>query len=156
MTMTERVVQLRRARTPFVHATVVRAQPPASARPGDEAILLADGTIEGFVGGQCAQNSVRKAALGALEAGESLLLRVLPDGEVDFPQAPGARVVVNPCPSGGALRSSWCPRRPPRWFASTARRRLPRHSRSCARRSATTRPAEPTPIPTRWQRAARW
>ena len=59
----------RRPRTPFVHATVVRAQPPTSAHPGDEAILLPDGTIEGFVGGQCAQNSVRKAALGALADG---------------------------------------------------------------------------------------
>ena len=64
MTMSERVQQLRRSRTPFVHATVVRAQQPTSAHPGDQAILLSDGTIEGFVGGQCAQNSVRKAALG--------------------------------------------------------------------------------------------
>ncbi len=112
MISTERVGELRRTRTPFVHATVVRAQPPASARPGDEAILLADGTIEGFVGGQCAQNSVRKAALGALEVGESLLLRVLPDGEVDFPEAPGAAVVVNPCLSGGALEIFLVPEMP--------------------------------------------
>jgi xanthine dehydrogenase accessory factor len=103
MTMSERVQQLRRSRTPFVHATVVRAQQPASAHTGDQAILLLDGTIEGFVGGQCAQNSVRKAALGALQAGESVLLRVLPDGDVHFPEAPGACVVVNPCLSGGAL-----------------------------------------------------
>ena len=103
MTIPERAQQLRRARTPFVHATVVRAQQPTSAHAGDEAILLADGTIEGFVGGQCAQNSVRKAALGALQVGESVLLRVLPDGDVHFPEAPGACVVVNPCLSGGAL-----------------------------------------------------
>ena len=103
MTMSERVQQLRRSRTPFVHATVVRAQQPASAHAGDQAILLLDGTIEGFVGGHCAQNSVRKAALGALQAGESVLLRVLPDGDVHFPEAPGACVVVNPCLSGGAL-----------------------------------------------------
>jgi xanthine dehydrogenase accessory factor len=103
MTMSERVQQLRRSRTPFVHATVVRAQQPASAHAGDEAILLSDGSIEGFVGGHCAQNSVRKAALGALQAGESVLLRVLPDGDVHFPEAPGACVVVNPCLSGGAL-----------------------------------------------------
>jgi xanthine dehydrogenase accessory factor len=102
-TIPERAQQLRRARTPFVHATVVRAQQPTSAHAGDEAILLADGTIEGFVGGQCAQNSVRKAALGALQVGESVLLRVLPDGDVHFPEAPGACVVVNPCLSGGAL-----------------------------------------------------
>jgi len=103
MTMSERLQQLRRSRTPFVHATVVRAQHPTSAHTGDQAILLSDGTIEGFVGGQCAQNSVRKAALGALQAGESVLLRVLPDGEVHFPEAAGACVVVNPCLSGGAL-----------------------------------------------------
>ncbi|MFR9749743.1 XdhC family protein [Nocardia sp. 004] len=103
MKMTERVQQLVRTRTSFVHATVVRAQQPTSAHAGDEAILLPDGTIEGFVGGQCAQNSVRKAALGALQANESVLLRVLPDGDLQFPEAPGAAVVVNPCLSGGAL-----------------------------------------------------
>ncbi|OCB60221.1 carbon monoxide dehydrogenase [Mycobacterium malmoense] len=113
MSISERARQLIAARTPFVHATVVRAQPPASAYPGDEAILLADGTIEGFVGGQCAQNSVRKAALGALQAGESVLLRVLPDGDVHFPDAPGACVVVNPCLSGGSLEIFLTPQLPP-------------------------------------------
>ena len=112
MTISERARELSAARTPFVHATVVRAQPPTSSYPGDEAILLADGTIEGFVGGQCAQNSVRKAALGALEAGESVLLRVLPDGDVHFPEAPGACVVVNPCLSGGSLEIFLAPQLP--------------------------------------------
>jgi xanthine dehydrogenase accessory factor len=112
MTIAERAKQLLYERKPFVHATVVRAQPPTSARAGDEAILLADGTIEGFVGGQCAQNSVRKAALGALQAGESVLLRVLPDGDVHFPDAPGACVVVNPCLSGGALEIFLTPQFP--------------------------------------------
>lgn len=112
MTMSERADELVRARTPFVHATVVRAQQPTSARAGDEAILLSDGTIEGFVGGECAQNSVRKAALGVLQAGESVLLRVLPDGDVHFPEAPGACVVVNPCLSGGALEIFLAPQVP--------------------------------------------
>jgi xanthine dehydrogenase accessory factor len=110
--MDERAQQLRRTRTPFVHATVVRAGPPTSAHPGDEAILLSDGTIEGFVGGHCAQNSVRKAALGALQTNESVLLRVLPDGDVHFPEAPGACVVVNPCLSGGALEIFLVPQVP--------------------------------------------
>jgi xanthine dehydrogenase accessory factor len=112
MTMGERAQQLLRARTPFVHATVVRAAPPTSAHPGDEAILLSDGTIEGFVGGHCAQNSVRKAALGALQTNESVLLRVLPDGDVHFPEAQGACVVVNPCLSGGALEIFLVPQVP--------------------------------------------
>ncbi len=113
MTVSERAEQLLRSRMPFVHATVVRAQQPTSARPGDEAIVLADGTIEGFVGGQCAQNSVLKTALGALQTGESVLLRVLPDGDVHFTEAPGACVVVNPCLSGGALEIFLEPRLPP-------------------------------------------
>src|SRR6478609_3844913 len=112
MRMDERAQQLRRARTPFVHATVVRAQQPTSAHAGDQAILLSDGTIEGFVGGDCAQSSVRKAALGALQAGESVLLRVLPDGDIHFPEAPGACVVVNPCLSGGALEIFLAPQVP--------------------------------------------
>ena len=112
ITIRERAQQLLAARTPFVHATVVRAQQPTSAFPGDEAILLPDGTIEGFVGGQCAQNSVRKAALGVLQAGESVLLRVLPDGDIHFPEAPGACVVVNPCLSGGSLEIFLTPQLP--------------------------------------------
>src|SRR6185312_10273572 len=112
MRMDDRAQQLLRTRTPFVHATVVRAAPPTSAHPGDESILLSDGTIEGFVGGHCAQNSVRKAALGALQTNESVLLRVLPDGDVHFPEAPGACVVVNPCLSGGALEIFLVPQLP--------------------------------------------
>nr|WP_246401525.1 XdhC family protein [Jiangella mangrovi] len=99
-------------RVPFVHATVVRAQVPASARAGDDAIILADGSIEGFVGGQCTESSVRVAALGAMRDGESVLLRVLPEGSGEFPETPGARVVVNPCLSGGAMEIFLQPRLP--------------------------------------------
>src|SRR3954452_18699706 len=101
--MSARVTELTSARVPFVHATVVRSQEPSSARPGDDAVVLSDGRIEGFVGGQCAEESVRAAALDSLATGESLLLRVLPDGGEHFPESPSARVVVNPCLSGGAL-----------------------------------------------------
>ena len=101
--MATRVAELTSARVPFVHATVVRAQEPTSARPGDDAVILSDGTIEGFVGGHCAEGSVRLAALDALLDGQTLLLRVLPDTEEPFPDSPSARVVVNPCLSGGAI-----------------------------------------------------
>lgn len=101
--MSTRVDELTTTGVPFVQATVVRAQEPTSARPGDRAIILADGSIEGFVGGHCAAGSVRTAALDALGSGESMLLRVLPDGDDVFPESPGASIVVNPCLSGGAL-----------------------------------------------------
>jgi xanthine dehydrogenase accessory factor len=93
---------LRAARTPFVVATVVRAQRPTSVRTGDAALVLGDGAIEGFVGGACAEQSVRMHALRALETGEALLLRILP-GDDDAPAAEGAVTVQNPCLSGGSL-----------------------------------------------------
>ena len=70
MTTTSSPTRIDRA-DPLARAVRARdggARPGADARrtPGDRAIVLADGTIEGFVGGQCAAGSVRTAALGAL------------------------------------------------------------------------------------------
>ncbi|MBO0871117.1 MAG: XdhC family protein, partial [Micromonosporaceae bacterium] len=110
MTRTElllRVQDLRSARTPFVLATVVRAQRPTSAKAGDCAVVLPDGTIDGFVGGTCAESTVRVQGLRLLETGESTLLRITPEPtEVDPAggEAPdGVVAVANPCLSGGAL-----------------------------------------------------
>jgi xanthine dehydrogenase accessory factor len=100
--LSRRADDLRAARTPFVVATVVRAQRPTSVRTGDAALVLGDGTIEGFIGGSCAEQSVRLHALRALETGEALLLRILP-GDDDAPAAEGAVTVQNPCLSGGSL-----------------------------------------------------
>jgi xanthine dehydrogenase accessory factor len=111
--ISSRVRELTEGRVPFVHAVVVRAQVPTSAKAGDDAIVLSDGSIEGFVGGQCAETSVRSAALGVLASGESVLLRVLPEGEATFPESPGAQVVVNTCESGGALEIFLEPKYPP-------------------------------------------
>ena len=104
---TKAMERLAAERRPFVVATVVRARRPTSVRPGDAAIVLGDGTIEGFVGGVCAESSVRLHALRALETGEPLLLRLVP-GDVARDRAPaelmdGAVVEHNPCLSGGSL-----------------------------------------------------
>lgn len=109
-----RAEELAEARVSFVTATVVRVQHPASVEPGAVALVHSDGTIEGFVGGVCAEQSVRLYSLTAIERGEPLLLRILPDGPGE-PEAPqvaraqevlsedGAVTVQNPCLSGGAL-----------------------------------------------------
>ena len=106
-----RAVELRDGRVPFVHARVVRAERPTSAKPGDEAVILPDGTIEGFVGGVCAEATVRAQSLSLLDSGESLLLRIEPEpgalgGSEAGPEpvsGPGSLTVVNPCLSGGTL-----------------------------------------------------
>jgi xanthine dehydrogenase accessory factor len=107
-----RAEALAAARAPFVVATVVRRQRPASVRAGDTALVLADGTIEGFVGGHCAESSVRLHALRALENGEPLLLRIVPEAAGDAGDPEGAITVANPCLSGGALELFLEPRIP--------------------------------------------
>lgn len=106
-----RADRLRAERTPFVLATVVRAERPTSAKAGDKAILLADGTIDGFVGGVCAESTVRLEGLRLLAGhepeGTSTLLRITPLDE-EHPEAPestveGLVVVGNECLSGGTL-----------------------------------------------------
>ncbi len=104
--LVSRMDRLRAERVPFVTATVVRAAKPTSVRPGDSALVLGDGTIEGFVGGVCAQGSVRLHAARVLETGEAILLRLIPgaapaDGEPATPY--GVVVAHNPCLSGGSL-----------------------------------------------------
>ncbi|MGH3337295.1 MAG: XdhC family protein [Propionibacteriaceae bacterium] len=90
--------------TPFVWATVVRAERPTSAKPGDSALVLADGQIDGFVGGDCAESTVRAQALEVLATAEPRLLRITPSPEdVALDDDDGAVTVYNPCLSGGSL-----------------------------------------------------
>ncbi len=98
--LTRRAQELAERGEPFATATVVRVQRPTSAKPGNTALVLADGTIEGFVGGDCAEQSVREYALRSLESGESMLLRVVPFGGEE---ERGVVTVQNPCLSGGMI-----------------------------------------------------
>jgi xanthine dehydrogenase accessory factor len=99
-----RAEALAAAGTPFVWATVVRAERPTSAKPGDSALVLADGQIDGFVGGDCAESTVRVQALEVLATAEPRLLRITPSPEdAGLDDDDGAVTVYNPCLSGGTL-----------------------------------------------------
>jgi xanthine dehydrogenase accessory factor len=84
----------------FAVATVVRCVPPTSAKPGDKAIVYADGKLWGWIGGGCAQPVVAKEALKALAEGKPRLVRISAS-----PDAPEAGIVdyTMTCHSGGAL-----------------------------------------------------
>ncbi|HEY2789808.1 MAG TPA: XdhC family protein [Gaiellales bacterium] len=106
--MSRRAEELAAGGAPFVTATVVRAQRPTSVQAGNVALVLADGAIEGFVGGVCTEHSVRAYALQAIQTGEAVLLRILPFSDEEQPpddmrDAEGAVTVQNPCLSGGAI-----------------------------------------------------
>jgi xanthine dehydrogenase accessory factor len=74
----ERVAELRRQREVFAVATVVARRPPVSAHLGDHAIVFADGRMEGFVGGACSREIVRRQAREALKLGHGRLVSIRP------------------------------------------------------------------------------
>jgi xanthine dehydrogenase accessory factor len=111
----EHVVTLKRERVPFALATVVRSRKPASGRPGDRAVVLTDGSMHGWVGGSCAQPTIRREALRALADGKPRLVRLSPDVVEDGqPQAEeGVVAYTMTCHSGGSLEIYVEPFAPP-------------------------------------------
>jgi xanthine dehydrogenase accessory factor len=63
----------------YAMVTVVRAVAPTSAYLGAQAIVLADGTLHGWIGGGCAKDVVIGAARTAIDKGEPKLVRVSND-----------------------------------------------------------------------------
>jgi xanthine dehydrogenase accessory factor len=112
MTVPDTAAELARTREPFVQATVVRAQKPTSAHAGDTALVRADGSIDGFVGGTCAEASVREYGLMTLSTNQPLLLRIVPGEVAPAGSEEGAVTVANPCLSGGSVEIFLEPRVP--------------------------------------------
>ena len=83
---------------PFALITVVRTEPATSARVGNRAIVFADGTLEGWVGGGCIGPTARREALAALEDGMPRLVRITPDTATT---QPGVRMARMTCASEG-------------------------------------------------------
>ena len=79
-------------------ATVVWRRAPSSGRQGSKAIISANGSVEGWLGGACAAPTVVRRALESLEDGRP---RVLVLGEHDSRE--GVEVVPMACESEGAM-----------------------------------------------------
>lgn len=98
-----RAAELVAAGRPFAFATVVAVRRPTSARPGAHGIVHPDGSIEGWVGGSCAQPVVVREALRALADGQPRLLRLSRDAPAEGRRGDGIVEVVMTCHSGGTL-----------------------------------------------------
>jgi len=89
--------------TPCALATVVRVEPPTSARPRDKAVITADGRLRGWIGGSCSEPVVRREALRALAEGTPQLVKIVAAEEVRQTRKRGELMVATTCPSGGSL-----------------------------------------------------
>jgi xanthine dehydrogenase accessory factor len=98
----ELAYQLTQAGEPFVLATVVWCERPTSAKPGAQAIIQADGTMTGWIGGSCAQPVVLREALRVLREGDGPYLLRLGAPEMGIVRN-DVRVFPMSCTSGGIL-----------------------------------------------------
>jgi xanthine dehydrogenase accessory factor len=97
------VAKLRQDGRPFAVATVVARRAPVSAHLGDRAIVFADGRMEGFVGGACSREIVRRQALDALAGRSARLVSIRPDTGEAHDQSADRVVVPMTCASEGAV-----------------------------------------------------
>ena len=105
-------VELSSHRVPYVLATVVWRRGPSSGRQGSKAVVLADGTVRGWLGGACAEPSVVRHARECLETGRPALLFLGQPDELDGRSQEGVRSIAMACESEGALEVYLEPHRP--------------------------------------------
>ncbi|MFA5984035.1 MAG: XdhC family protein [Methylococcaceae bacterium] len=93
-------LELRKARQPYVLATVVEILGSSSAKPAAKALIDRSGNIiAGWVGGGCAQSMVSEAALTCLETGEPQVIEIDLNDEVfgaGMPCGGSMRVYIEP------------------------------------------------------------
>jgi xanthine dehydrogenase accessory factor len=88
---------------PFVLATVVWRRAPSSGKEGATALITQDRKVRGWLGGACAEPTVVREALKALEEGSPRLLFLGPPEELEGRARDGVVTVPIACQSEGAL-----------------------------------------------------
>tara|TARA_B100001750_G_scaffold248576_1_gene281610 strand:+ start:8770 stop:9720 length:951 start_codon:yes stop_codon:yes gene_type:complete len=98
----KRAAELEKDGVSFAIATVINTIAPTSAKSMAKAIILSDGTIEGWIGGGCSIKEVTDEALSCITSGKSKILRLSPeklsDGEFSY-----KKEILLTCESGGTL-----------------------------------------------------
>jgi xanthine dehydrogenase accessory factor len=87
----------------FALVSVLRVQPPASAKAGDKALVTADGAIHGWIGGGCAQPAVIKTVRQALQDGQPRTIRITPTDTTEERTLGDVLEFGMACHSGGTL-----------------------------------------------------
>jgi xanthine dehydrogenase accessory factor len=89
----------------FAMVTVVRREPPSSARVGDSALVTAGGGYHGWAGGGCTRETVLRESLRAIADGEPRLLSLSPSNSAENPGAlrSGMQLFPMACESGGTV-----------------------------------------------------
>ena len=102
MSLVEKAATLEQEGTAYALATVVGVLRPASARMGNQAIVTADGAIDGWVGGACSEPVVLRESLRAIADGQPRLVKICPAGEAGD-AGPDVVIAESTCASEGTV-----------------------------------------------------
>ena len=97
----DKAIELRRNNVAYASAQIVRRVAPSSGKPGDQAIITADGQIHGWIGGGCTRGIVLKEALLSLQDRKPRLVSISPNSQPNA--APGTKIYAMTCQSGGEV-----------------------------------------------------
>src|SRR2546428_12644649 len=95
--------ELERRGEAFALATVVRCEAPTSAKSGAKVLVREDGSVQGWVGGACAEPVVVREALQALRDGRPRLIGLYGEGGRALGRTEGLLEYGMACHSGGTL-----------------------------------------------------
>src|SRR5690606_36056618 len=94
---------------------------PSSGREGGKALIGADGSVRGWLGGACAEPAVVREALSALAEGTPRLMFLGPADELEERRRDGMVSVPIACQSEGALEVYLEPMLPPPHLVAVGR-----------------------------------
>jgi xanthine dehydrogenase accessory factor len=101
----ERAVELTHNGESFVMATVVWRQGPSSGHNGSRAIITADGSVFGWIGGACAEPVLIREAAKVMESNKPQLIWLGQEADFAGMHVPdGVMTVPMACQSEGALQ----------------------------------------------------
>ncbi len=95
--------RLQHAGTPYALVSVIKALAPASAHPGDKAVVTADGDFHGWIGGGCAQPAVVRTVRQVLADGHARVIRIAPTADGEERDLGDVLEFGMACHSGGTL-----------------------------------------------------
>ena len=97
----EKMLSFRKSHTTYALASIVRRKAPSSGKPGDHALITADGYIHGWIGGGCTRGIVLKEALLSLKDGKSRYVAISKDQLIE--SYSNTKVYNMTCQSGGQV-----------------------------------------------------
>jgi len=97
----KKALSLNAGKEPYATATIVRRKIPSSGKPGDKAIITADGKIHGWIGGGCTRGIVLKESLLSIREGKPRYIQITPNAINNYSSY--SKMYSMTCQSGGEV-----------------------------------------------------